>query len=73
VTNRDFVRALGRAMHRPAFMPAPGFALRILLGEMADALLLAGQRAVPQKAERLGFTFRYKTVGDALAAIFRSN
>jgi len=71
VTNRDFVQALGRAMHRPAFMPAPGFALRILLGEMADALLLAGQRAVPQKAERLGFTFRYKTVGDALAAIFK--
>ena len=70
MTNRDFVRALGRAMHRPAFMPAPGFALRLLLGEMADALLLSGQRAVPTKAERLGFTFRYKTVNDALAALF---
>ena len=72
VTNRDFVRALGRAMHRPAFIPAPGFALRILLGEMADALLLAGQRAVPQKAVRLGFTFRYATVSDALNALFKA-
>ena len=72
VTNRHFVRALGRAMHRPAFMPAPGFALRLLLGEMADALLLAGQRAVPTKAQRLGFTFRYASVEDALSAIFAS-
>jgi uncharacterized protein len=70
VTNREFVRALGRAMHRPAFMPAPGFALRLLLGEMADALILSGQRAVPAKAERLGFSFRYRNVTDALAAIF---
>ena len=70
VTNAEFARALGRAMHRPAFMPAPAFALRLLLGEMADALLLSGQRAVPAKAERLGFTFRHPTVDTALAAIF---
>src|SRR5438093_5668568 len=70
VTNQEFVRALGRAMRRPAFMPAPAFALRVLLGEMADALLLTGQRAIPAKAERLGFTFRYKTVEDAFAALF---
>jgi len=69
VTNREFVRALGRAMHRPAFMPAPAFALRLLLGEMADALLLSGQRALPVKAERLGFAFRYPRVEEALAAI----
>ncbi len=70
VTNGEFARALGRAVHRPAFMPAPGFAMKIVLGEMADALLLAGQRAVPAKAEALGFTFRYKTIDDALRAIF---
>ena len=58
VTNAEFARALGRALHRPAFMPAPAFALRLMLGEMADALLLSGQRAVPAKAERLGFAFR---------------
>ena len=70
VTNAEFARALGRAMHRPAFMPAPAFALRLLLGEMADSLVLSGQRAVPGRAERGGFTFTYRTVDDALAAIF---
>jgi uncharacterized protein (TIGR01777 family) len=70
VTNATFARAVGRAMHRPAFMPAPAFALRLLLGEMADALLLSGQRAIPEKAERLGFSFRYQTVDATLAAIF---
>jgi NAD dependent epimerase/dehydratase family enzyme len=70
VTNADFARALGRAMHRPAFMPAPGFALRLLLGEMADGLLLSGQRAVPAKAQRLGFQFKYRNLDDALRAIF---
>jgi NAD dependent epimerase/dehydratase family enzyme len=71
VTNADFARALGRAMHRPAFMPAPGFALKMLLGEMAEGLLLSGQRAVPAKATRLGFQFKYPTVDAALEAIFQ--
>jgi uncharacterized protein (TIGR01777 family) len=69
VTNAEFAHALGRAMHRPAFMPAPAFALRLLLGEMADALLLSGQRAVPAKAERLGFSFHYRTASEALNAL----
>ena len=71
VTNKTFTRALGRAMHRPAFMPAPAFALRIMLGEMADALLLSGQRAVPAKAQRLGLPFRYTDLDAALRAIFQ--
>jgi uncharacterized protein (TIGR01777 family) len=70
VTNREFAQALGRAMHRPAFMPAPAFALRLLLGEMADALLLSGQRAIPQRAERAGFAFKYPQLDGALRAIF---
>jgi NAD dependent epimerase/dehydratase family enzyme len=57
-------------MHRPALMPAPGFALKLLLGEMADALLLSGQNAVPAKATRAGFQFRFNTVDEALGAIF---
>ena len=69
-TNAAFARALGRAMHRPALMPAPAFALRIALGEMADALLLTGQRAVPAKAERLGFAFKYRDLPAALASLF---
>lgn len=72
VTNALFASALGRALHRPAFMPAPAFALRLMLGEMADALLLSGQRAVPAKAESLGFTFTYPRLDDALGAIFGS-
>jgi uncharacterized protein len=70
VSSRTFARALGRAMHRPAFVPAPAFALRLLLGEMADALLLSGQNAVPAKAERAGFQFKYRDVDQALRALF---
>jgi uncharacterized protein (TIGR01777 family) len=70
VTNREFAASLGRALHRPSFMPAPGFALRLLLGEMADALLLSGQRAVPAVAQRLGFTFTFANVDAALNDIF---
>ena len=71
VTNAEFARTLGRVLRRPAFMTAPPFALRLLLGEMADALLLSGQRAVPAQAERLGFGFRYTRLEDALRAIFK--
>jgi hypothetical protein len=73
VTSAEFARALGRALRRPAFMPAPGFALRLLLGEMADSLLLSGQRAVPERAEGAGFIFRYPRVDAALAAIFKAS
>lgn len=71
VTNAEFARELGRVLHRPAVLPTPAFLLRLVLGEMADALLLSGQRAIPAKAQQLGFTFRYGQVGDALRAIFR--
>lgn len=70
VTNAEFASALGRVLRRPAFMPTPGFAMNLILGEMADALLLSGQRAVPAKAERLGFRFEFSSVEDALRALF---
>ncbi len=70
-TNAAFARALGRAMGRPAILPAPGFALRLALGEMADALILGGQRVLPAKALALGFQFRYPTLDAALHAIYR--
>jgi len=70
VTNREFAQALGRALHRPALLPTPAFALKLALGEMADALLLSGQRAIPQKAVSLGFTFRQTTLQEALREIF---
>ena len=69
VTNREFAHALGRVLHRPAVMPAPAFAVRLLLGEMADAIL-TGQRVVPARALEKGFTFRYPEIEGALARIF---
>ncbi|HVH26288.1 MAG TPA: TIGR01777 family oxidoreductase [Vicinamibacterales bacterium] len=72
VTNAVFARELGRALHRPSLIPTPAFALRLMLGEMADGLLLTGQRAVPSKADALGFSFKYRRVETALAAIFGS-
>jgi uncharacterized protein len=70
VTNREMAHALGRALHRPSFMPAPGFALRLALGEMADALILNGQRVLPRTATDAGFRFRYQKIEEALAAIY---
>ena len=70
VTNRDFARALGRAMHRPSLVPAPAIALKLLLGEMATPLILEGQRAVPARAKELGFHFRYPEIDLAFRGIF---
>lgn len=69
VTNREFAQTLGRALRRPSFMPAPEFALRVMLGEMA-AMILTGQRVLPAKALALGFTFQYPTLEPALQAIY---
>lgn len=65
VTQAQFGRALGRAVHRPAFMPAPAFAVRALRGEMAD-LILEGARAVPTVARDLGYTFAFPELPSAL-------
>lgn len=69
VTNAEFARALGRALHRPALLPAPGFALKIALGEMADAAL-TGQRALPGAALSHGYRFRYPEIDIAFRGIF---
>jgi uncharacterized protein len=55
--NVEFTAGLAAALHRPALFPAPPFALRLLLGEMADALLLASQRVVPAKLEKMNYKF----------------
>jgi len=65
--NRDFSRALARALHRPALVPTPPFALRALFGEMADEALLASQRAVPRRAMDEGFRFERSTLAESLA------
>ena len=67
--NADFAQTLGRAMHRPAILPTPAFALKFALGEMADALLLASQRVAPARLEQLGHRFSQRDLSSALASI----
>jgi uncharacterized protein (TIGR01777 family) len=65
VTNAVFSRALGRALHRPALLPIPGVALKLLYGDMA-AVVTEGQRAVPRRPLDLGYTFRHPDLDEAL-------
>jgi len=67
VTNREFSKELGRALHRPAFAPVPSFALHLLYGEMAE-IVTTGQRAVPQRALAGGYEFRQPDLPAALRA-----
>lgn len=69
VTNAEFTRTLAVVLHRPAIFPVPGLALRLLLGEMAEALLLSSQRVLPRKLESLGYRFHSPLLKPALAAI----
>jgi len=67
VTNRDFSKALGRALHRPTVLPVPGFALRLLYGEMAT-IVTTGVRAEPRRLRELGYEFRQPELEPALEA-----
>jgi len=67
VRNKDFARALGRALHRPAFMPTPAFALKLAFGQMAEEVLIAGQRVFPRRAEAEGFAYEHPALDAALA------
>ncbi|MEM9828766.1 MAG: TIGR01777 family oxidoreductase [Planctomycetota bacterium] len=64
--NADFAKTLGAVLSRPAVFPAPAFALRLALGEMADDLLLSSTRAMPTKLSETGYRFRFETLEDAL-------
>ncbi len=70
LSNAEFIRVLARALSRPYWLPAPAFALRLLLGEMST-LLLDGQFALPQGLTKLGFNFRYSSAELAFRALFK--
>ena len=70
VTNREFARTLGKALRRPAFIPVPAAALRLMVGDMAE-ILLTGQRAVPARAEEIGFRFAFPELEGALRQLLR--
>jgi uncharacterized protein (TIGR01777 family) len=65
VTNREFTRLLGKALHRPALMPMPGFMLKIVVGEFGG-ILLDSQRVLPRVAQRSGYVFRFPELAGAL-------
>lgn len=64
-TNKVIAQTIGRAMGRPAWLPVPGFAMKLLLGEMAD-MITTGQRVLPKKALELGYTFKYPSSQQAI-------
>lgn len=71
VTNAEFARTLGRTLGRPASLPTPKFMMTLLFGEMAEELLLTGQRAIPRRAQSLGFRFRFPFLSEALDDLLR--
>ena len=69
VTNREFSKALGRALHRPASMPVPGFVLDLKFGGEFGKVLRGGQRVMPRRALDLGYEFRYTGIDEALRSL----
>lgn len=69
-TNAEFTRALAHALRRPAIFPVPAFALKLMYGEMAE-MILGGQRAIPDAAQRAGFEFQYPDLPAALMQIVK--
>ncbi|HXG18622.1 MAG TPA: TIGR01777 family oxidoreductase [Methylomirabilota bacterium] len=69
VTNREFTKTLGRVLRRPTLLPLPACAARLVLGEMAEALLLASTRAAPKRLLAAGYRFRYPTLEGALRRV----
>jgi uncharacterized protein (TIGR01777 family) len=73
VRNAEFAEIVGHILHRPARLPAPPFLLRLALGEMADALLLSSQRAIPERLVQSGYSFRFADLEAALRTMLRAN
>lgn len=71
IRNKDLARALGKVLHRPSFMPAPGFMVKLILGEFGS-VILEGQRVIPKKLLENGFVFRYPDIHQALQSIIPS-
>jgi uncharacterized protein (TIGR01777 family) len=70
VKNRELAKALGKTLRRPSFMPAPGFMIRLVLGEFGS-VILKGQRVLPRKLLENGFVFRYPDIDSALSNLLR--
>jgi hypothetical protein len=71
LTNADFGRALARVLRRPFWFPVPAFALKLALGEMAELLLLNGQRVVPERLRQAGYQFKFNEAESALQDVLK--
>ena len=71
VTNRELSQALGRALHRPALIPAPRLALVAMRGEELTEQITGSYRVIPRRAQDLGYAFRFTDVDAALADLYR--
>ncbi|MFT7617610.1 MAG: hypothetical protein ACI97A_001249 [Planctomycetota bacterium] len=69
ITNLEFTKAMGRALKRPTIFPLPGFMAKLVIGEMADELLLSSMRVTPKKLEESGFQFADSTIDSALESL----
>jgi NAD dependent epimerase/dehydratase family enzyme len=69
--NKEFARILGKTLGRPSFLAVPSFVLKILLGEMAEQLLLPSQRVLPKRLKEAGFTFRFPHLEEALLDLLK--
>lgn len=69
VTNSEFTKTLGKALSRPTLFPIPAFGLRLLFGEMADALLLSSQKVEPSRLQAAGYQFQYSDLQPALGHV----
>lgn len=71
VNNKEFTKILGKTIKKPTILPLPGFAARLLFGEMAEAILLTGNRVLPNKLLNAGFNFTHPTLDKALESILK--
>lgn len=71
VNNKEFTKILGKTIKKPTIVPLPGFAARLLFGEMAEAILLTGNRVLPNKLLNAGFNFTHPTLDKALESILK--
>lgn len=70
VTMKMFAKSIGKTLKRPSWLHVPAFAIKLLMGQMGEEMILSGQRVIPKKLQDEGFDFRYKQVDDALRNIF---
>jgi uncharacterized protein (TIGR01777 family) len=68
VTNEEFTRTFGKVLHRPAILPVPGFAIKLMFGEMGENLLLQGARVLPERLTENGFEFKFTNLEEAMKA-----